>query len=75
MLVLEKLKRHLRPGQVYRRAELAGFSGAVDRNLRQLVDAGELKKLRAGIYYRPRKSSFGEVPRRRARACRGLPEG
>ena len=43
MLALEKLKRHLRPGQVYRRAELAGFSGAVDRHLRQLVDAGELR--------------------------------
>lgn len=62
MSALERLKRHLRPGQVYRRAELAGFSNAVDRHLRQLVDAGELKKLRAGVYYRPRRSSFGEVP-------------
>lgn len=62
MLALEKLKRHLKPGQVYRRADLADFSNAVDRHLRQLVDAGELKKLRAGVYYRPRMSSFGEVP-------------
>ena len=62
MLALERLKRHLRSGQVYRRADLAKFSNAVDRHLRQLVDAGELRKLRAGVYYRPRRSRFGEVP-------------
>ena len=62
MSALERLKRHLRPGQVYRRAELAEFSNAVDRHLRQLVDDGALKKLRAGVYYRPKNSSFGEIP-------------
>ena len=62
MSAAERLKQHLRPGQVCRRAELAEFSNAVDRHLRQLVDAGALKKLRAGVYYRPQKSSFGEVP-------------
>ena len=62
MSMAERLKQHLRPGQVYRRAELAEFSNAVDRHLRQLVDAGALRKLRTGVYYRPQKSSFGEIP-------------
>ena len=62
MLAVEELKQHLRPGQVCRRAELAKFSNAVDRHLRQLVDASALRKLRAGVYYCPQKSSFGEIP-------------
>ena len=59
---VEKLRRHLKSGQVYRRAELAEFSTAVDRHLRQLMDAGELRKLKTGVYYRPKKCVFGEVP-------------
>ena len=62
MTALEKLKRHLRGGQVYRRADLAPLSRSVDRHLRQLVDAGELRKLRGGMYYRPTTCVFGEVP-------------
>lgn len=62
MQALQKLKRHLRPDQVYRRADLAKFSNSVDRHLRQLVEAGELKKIRTGIYHRPKQSIFGEVP-------------
>ena len=62
MNALEKLRQHLRPGQVYRRAQLAEFSSAVDRHLKQLVELGELQKLKAGVYYRPQKSSFGDVP-------------
>ena len=62
MSSLEKLKKHLRAGQVYRRADLVGLSTSIDRHLRQLVDEGVLKKLRGGIYYKPRKSVFGDVP-------------
>ena len=62
MTALDKLKRHLRGGQVYRRADLAAHSRSVDRHLRQLVDAGELRKLRGGMYYRPTMCVFGEVP-------------
>ncbi len=62
MNALERLKRHLRPGEVYRRAQLVAFSSAVDRHLKQLVDSGELQKLKAGVYYRPQKSTFGDVP-------------
>jgi hypothetical protein len=59
---VEHLKRHLRPGMVYRRSELAQWSNSVDRHLKQLMDEGFLKKLRNGFYYYPRKSAFGEVP-------------
>ncbi|MGK5082553.1 hypothetical protein WDW37_04540 [Bdellovibrionota bacterium FG-1] len=59
---LEKLKANLRPGRSYRRADLAPFSKSVDRHLQELVRGGTLKKLRAGIYYCPKQSVFGEVP-------------
>jgi len=62
MNALEKFRRHLEPGRVYRRAQLAAVSGAVDRYLKQLVDLGELQKLEAGVYYRPQNSAFGSVP-------------
>ncbi len=59
---LDRLRRHLKPGEVYRRAQLARFSSAVDRHLKQLVDSGELQKLKSGVYYRPKQSTFGKVP-------------
>lgn len=59
---LEQLKSHLRPGQVYRRADLAQWSKSVDRHARELVEAGVLRKLRNGLYYCPKASVFGQVP-------------
>ena len=59
---LEELKRHLRPGRVYRRADLAQWSKSVDRHARQLVDQGVLQKLRNGLYHYPKGSAFGRVP-------------
>jgi len=59
---LKLLENKLEPGTVYRRAELANWSNSVDRHLRALVEKGALKKLRAGTYYCPKKSAFGEVP-------------
>jgi hypothetical protein len=59
---LDALKAHLKPGQSYRRADLLPFSKSVDRQLQVLVREGALRKLRAGIYYCPKKSSFGDVP-------------
>ena len=52
----------LRPGQVYRREDLAPLSTAVDRHLQELVSAGRLTKLARGLYYAPRESAFGVVP-------------
>jgi hypothetical protein len=59
---LEQLKKQLRPGQLYRRADLAKWSRSVDRHARALVDSGALQKLQNGLYYCPRNSVFGVVP-------------
>ena len=62
MNALSELKKHLRPGQVYRRADLLAWSSAVDRHLKQLVEDGTLTKLAGGIYAYPKRSRFGAVP-------------
>lgn len=62
MTKLQELKRHLRPGQVYRREDLTGWSTSVDRHLKQLVESGVLKKLSGGLYAYPRKTAFGPAP-------------
>jgi len=59
---LEYLKKHLNPGRVYRRADLAQWSKSVDRHAQVLVETGVLKKLQNGLYYYPKQSSFGPVP-------------
>lgn len=59
---LDQLKTHLRTGRVYRREEFLQWSNAVDRHLKSLTNEGVLKKLRAGLYYCPRKFEFGEAP-------------
>jgi hypothetical protein len=50
MTKLQELKKRLRPGQVYRREELAQWSNAVDRHLKQLLSDGTLTKLAGGLY-------------------------
>lgn len=62
MSKLDEVKKHLHPGQVYRRAELAQWSNAVDRHLKQLCEDGTLTKLSGGLYYFPKKTTFGEAP-------------
>ncbi len=62
MSALSKLKKHLRPGQVYRRADLLPWSNAVDRHLKQLVEEGTLTKLSGGLYAYPKQTSFGAAP-------------
>ena len=59
---LTEVKKHLRPGRVYRREDLVQWSASVDRHLKSLVDEGHLKKLRYGLYYCPKRLAFGEVP-------------
>jgi len=59
---LEQLKRHLRPGRVYRREDLLRWSHSLDRHLKELTVDGTLQKLRTGLYYYPRKFEFGEAP-------------
>ncbi|RED25778.1 hypothetical protein BJ123_13011 [Rhodopseudomonas thermotolerans] len=62
MSKLQELKRHLKPGEVYRREDLARWSNAVDRHLRQLVDEGVLTKLAGGLYAYPKETPFGKAP-------------
>ncbi|WP_245424186.1 hypothetical protein [Methylovirgula sp. 4M-Z18] len=62
MTKLQELKKHLRPGQVYRREDLARRSNAVDRHLRQLLDEGTLTKLAGGLYAYPKQTVFGKAP-------------
>ena len=59
---LTELKKHLTPGRVYRREDLAKWAASVDRHLKTLVDDGDLKRLRYGMYYCPKKLAFGEAP-------------
>ena len=59
---LTEVKRHLRRGRVYRREDFALWSASVDRHLKALVNSGDLKKLRYGLYHYPKKLAFGEVP-------------
>ena len=59
---LELLKKHLKPGEVYRRADLETWSNAIDRHLQQLVKDGILEKLSGGLYYAPQNSAFGKTP-------------
>jgi len=62
MTRLDELKRHLKPGNVYRREEVARWSNAVDRHLKQLVESGVLTKLRGGLYAYPKETVFGPAP-------------
>lgn len=59
---LDTLKKHLKPGQAYRRADLARWSTSVDRHLKQLVESGMLKKLSSGLYAYPKETAFGPAP-------------
>lgn len=61
MSALASLKKHLKPGQVYRRADLAQWSNAVDRHLKSLMADGTLVKVSQGVYSYPRKTAFGKV--------------
>ena len=62
MTKLQELKKHLRPGQVYRREDLMRWSNAVDRHLKQLVSDGTLTKLAGGLYLYPKQTVFGKAP-------------
>lgn len=59
---LDELRKHLKQGGVYRREDLAKWSCAVDRHIRQLLALGELVKLSAGLYLYPKKTVFGKAP-------------
>jgi hypothetical protein len=59
---VELLKKNLKQGEVYRRADLQMWSTAVDRHLQELIKEGVLEKLSGGLYYVPTPSAFGKAP-------------
>src|SRR5690348_18363675 len=59
---LEIIKKYLKSGLVYRRADLKEWSASVDRHLQELVKDGTLEKLSGGLYYVPKQSAFGKAP-------------
>lgn len=62
MAGLDKFKKHLKEGKVYRRGQLSLWSNAVDRHLAMLIKEGFLQKLAPGLYYVPKKTVFGTAP-------------
>lgn len=62
MSKFDQFKAKLRPGQTYRRADLTQWSTAVDRHLKEAVQAGVLTKLAGGLYYAPKQTVFGNAP-------------
>ena len=62
MSALNELKRRLRPGQVYRRKDLARWSTAVDHHLRQLVEKAGSRRCRAGSIWCRVRHAFGATP-------------
>ena len=61
-LSANRLLESMKEGVVYRRAELARFSRAVDRDLRTLIAHGEVVKPATGLYFRPQLSRWGKLP-------------
>jgi hypothetical protein len=59
---MDRLKQHIKPGEVYRRSDLEYYSNAVDRHLSLLTRDGTLMKMGQGLYYAPKTSKFGIVP-------------
>src|SRR6185312_181805 len=62
MKTLETLQQHLKQGGLYRRADVAEWSKSPDRHLAKLVHDGTLEKLSQGLYYYPKRSTFGKAP-------------
>jgi len=59
---VDRLRKKLKPGEVYRRGELASWSSSVDRHIGELVKDGTLQKLSGGLFYYPRQTVFGQAP-------------
>ncbi len=59
---LKTLKKQLKAGKVYRRADLLKYTTAPDRHLSALLSEGSLTKVSQGVYYVPRTTVFGVSP-------------
>ncbi len=59
---LKELLGFFRLGQPYRTSEFADKSNNLSRDLEELVALGWLKRPSPGMYYKPKKEWFGELP-------------
>lgn len=72
MHAVDKVKRYIKAGCVYRREDFRKWSNAVDRHLDLLQRDNTLKKLSGGLYYCPEHGIFGEVPPSEERLIRAF---
>lgn len=59
---MAELKKNLKAGAVYHRADLEQWTTSVDRHLQELLKEGTLEKLSGGLYYVPKQTVFGKAP-------------
>jgi hypothetical protein len=72
---LADFQRKLRPGEVYRRADLARWSHSVDRHIQASLRDGKLIKLSGGLYGAPKSTVFGPAPAEDARVVSSFLKG
>ncbi len=58
----QRLLQSMPPGEVMRRAVLASWTTAVDRDIKRLEEEGLVRKAGPGLYYKPEISRFGPQP-------------
>lgn len=58
----DSLYNSLKPGRIYRQADLQKQWPNASHDLRTLLDEGRIKKVSAGLYYRPKVTPYGTVP-------------
>jgi len=51
----------LKPGRIYRQADLQKKWPNASHDLRSLLDEGKVKKVSAGLFYRPKVTPYGSV--------------
>ena len=71
---LDSLKKHLRSGRVYRRADLAQWSKSVDRHMHELVEQGGVAETSKWVVLLPQEIRFWSGAGRRAGIGTQFPE-
>ena len=56
-----EMLKAMKPGTVYRQAELKEGWPNASHDLKALLEEGEVRKVSAGLYYRPKKTKYGSI--------------
>jgi hypothetical protein len=56
-----EMLKSMKPGQIYRQAELQQKWPNASHDLGYLVELGEVQKVSAGLYFRPRTTKYGSI--------------